>query len=309
VVFTVDTAGNRTLYVDGVSQGTVNVGAVNYATWANNYRLALFNELSIAGGSRGWVGTMHLASVYDRALSAAEVQRNFSAGADIHTLVVDTATDVNDGDVSSIEALLNDRGADGFISLREAILATNATVNAGTPDRILFNIAGAGPHTISVGSALPTFTEALILDGWSEPDFAGSPVIELRPTVANAEINGLTITGGGSTVRGLVINRFGTNNPDPDTTGAAIVLSGGGGNTIVGNWIGLGTDGTTDRGNEFGIYVNGSANNVIGGTTAAERNVIGGNDDEGIRINGAGSTGNRIVGNYIGTDVSGTQAL
>ncbi|MFN8640109.1 MAG: DUF4347 domain-containing protein, partial [Candidatus Binatia bacterium] len=304
VALTVDAAGNRTLYVDGVSQGTVNAGAVDYASWANNYRLALFNELTL---DRGWVGTMHMAAIYDRALTGAEVQRNFAAGADIHTLVVDTTSDVSDGDVSSIEALLNDRGADGFISLREAILATNATPNAGgSPDRILFNVAGAGPHTISVGAALPAITEAVIIDGWSEPDFAGAPVIELRPTVSGAEMDGLTITGGGSTVRGLVINRFGTNNPDPDTTGAAIVLSGGGGNTIVGNWLGLGTNGTTDRGNEFGIYIDGSANNVIGGATAAERNVIGGNDDEGIRVNGGAATGNRIIGNYIGTDISGT---
>src|SRR5687767_954848 len=46
-------------------------------------------------------------------------------------------------------------GSDGQTSLREAICAANS--NADT-DTINFNIAGAGPHVISVGSALPDIT-------------------------------------------------------------------------------------------------------------------------------------------------------
>ena len=54
-----------------------------------------------------------------------------------HQLVVDTTSDVSDGDTSSIDALLDDRGADGFISLREAIVAANNTANydSSTPDQ------------------------------------------------------------------------------------------------------------------------------------------------------------------------------
>ena len=53
---------------------------------------------------------------------------------------------------------------------------------------------------------------------------------------------------------------------------------------------------------------NGSTGNVIGGSTPAERNVIGPNGD-GISITSSGSTGNFIRGNYIGIDPSGTVDL
>ena len=53
----------------------------------------------------------------------------------------------------------------------------------------------------------------------------------------------------------------------------------------------------------------GSDNNTIGGTTAAERNVISGNTLDGVVITDSGTTGNTISGNYIGTDTLGTTAL
>ena len=137
-----------------------------------------------------------------------------------HLLVVDTAADVADGDTSSIDALLMSQGADGFISLREAIIAANNSLNdAGGPDHIHFNIPGAGLHTIDVLSALPTITDAVIIDGTSEPGFAGAPLIELNGVSAGTAADGLRITAGDSTVRGLVINRF---------DGSGIFVSGGG---------------------------------------------------------------------------------
>ena len=81
---------------------------------------------------------------------------------------------------------------------------------------------------------------------------------------------------------------------------------------VSGNYIGTDATGLLDRGNTApggrGIYIFNSANNTIGGTTAAERNVISGNDNEGLLLEGAGTTGNVIRGNYIGVkaDLSGT---
>ena len=53
----------------------------------------------------------------------------------------------------------------------------------------------------------------------------------------------------------------------------------------------------------------GADNNVIGGTAAGARNVISGNDGNGVTIQGTGTSGNRVVGNFIGTDVTGAVDL
>ncbi len=215
-----------------------------------------------------------------------------------HLVVVDTASDIKDGDTSSIDALLMDKGADGFISLREAILAANGSVNAGSPDQIRFNIAGAGLHTINLLSALPAITDAVVLDATTQPGFAGAPIIELNGAAAGAAADGLTLLGGNSTVRGLVINRFG---------GSGIHVGGTGGNLIQGNYVGLDATGNADLGNaQYGIWVT-SNSNVIGGTTAGDRNVISGNNVDGIHIDGV--SGNLVQGNYVGTNATGTGAV
>ena len=56
-----------------------------------------------------------------------------------------------------------------------------------------------------------------------------------------------------------------------------------------------------------GIWQNGSDDTTIGGTTALTRNIISGNDGDGISL----GTGNNalVEGNYIGTDVTGTRPL
>lgn len=92
--------------------------------------------------------------------------------------------------------------------------------------------------------------------------------------------------------------------------GVQILGPQGGGNVIQGNLIGLNTAGTTALGNAYdGIYVDNSPNNVIGGTSAAARNVISGNHETGIRIQGANASGNFVAGNWIGTDVAGERAI
>lgn len=77
VVYTRDGGGRATLYVDGRNRATRNVGGT-VSNWDNSFRLALGNELS---KDRPWHGTLHLVALYDRALSADEVQRNRAAGA------------------------------------------------------------------------------------------------------------------------------------------------------------------------------------------------------------------------------------
>ena len=59
----------------------------------------------------------------------AGVDSGIDSSSDDHIVVVTTTSDVSDGDTRSISELIADNGADGLISLREAILAANSTVN------------------------------------------------------------------------------------------------------------------------------------------------------------------------------------
>jgi hypothetical protein len=54
----------------------------------------------------------------------------------------------------------------GAGSLRQAILDANANVG---PDTIEFNITGPGVHTIQPVSALPTITDSVVIDGYTQP--------------------------------------------------------------------------------------------------------------------------------------------
>lgn len=195
-------------------------------------------------------------------------------------------------------------------SLREAIAAANSTSNqGGLPDRIEFSIAGDEVHTISPLSSLPTITDPVILDGYTQPGAArntnatGAIVaaikIELDGTNAGPA-NGLTVTAGNTVIQGLAINRF---------TEQGIYLQGAGGNAVEGNFIGTNVAGTEILQNGFsGIFMD-SPNNTIGGTAPGARNLSSGNFFHGVEISGEAATGNVVQGNLIGTNAAGNAAL
>lgn len=181
-------------------------------------------------------------------------------------------------------------------TLREAIDAANA--NPGV-DFIHFDIPGVGPHTIHPLTPLPDITEAVSIDGSTEPDFAGTPVIEIAGDLAGVDADGLRIIGNSSQIGWLAINRFDR---------AAIRLSGGpGGALIVGCHLGVDPTGTVALPNRFGVVSNGGSNNQIGGTSPSFRNIISGNTSWGISMVGTEDT--IIEGNYIGLDRTGTVAI
>lgn len=76
-------------------------------------------------------------------------------------------------------------------------------------------------------------------------------------------------------------------------------------NTVSGNYIGqLNPDGNLGGAstNNWGFVIR-SANNLIGGSSTADRNVISGNAFANINLDTATSIGNTVQGNYIGTDL------
>ena len=205
-------------------------------------------------------------------------------------------------------------------SLRQFLQNSNAIDNTidGTPTSVFRMPAneagGSGEFTIAPQAALgglPTIVDPVIIDGYTQTGAQANTVaapgapdaillLELDGSGAGAAVDGLSIAAGNSTVRGLVINRF-------EEDGIEVTINGN--NTISGNYIGTDVSGTLDRGNILrGIIIYGSDNNVIGGTNPADRNLIAGNDREGLNIRD-GSAANTVRGNYIGTSAGGDAPL
>lgn len=183
----------------------------------------------------------------------------------------------------------------GTGTLRAALTAAN--LNALLPNPGVQNIDFAlttPPYTITLASALPAALAPVIIDGTTQPGYVSQPIVQLNGNNVASTV-GLSLAAGASTVQGLVLNHF---------TSYALQLNGAS-NTIAGNWIGTDTNGVLSLGNRsYGIYVT-SSGNVIGGTNAANRNVICGNT-VGIYLSGAG---NMVLGNWIGINASNGLAL
>ena len=196
-------------------------------------------------------------------------------------------------------------------SLAQAILDANANPGA---DSIAFNIPGSGVQTISPTQPLPTITDPVAIDGYTQPGASANSLalgtnavllIELSGLSANSP-QGLKITAGNSTIRGLVINRFNS---------YAIYMYSNGGNVIAGNYFGTDATGMSifpSPNNGSGVFM-ASPNNTVGGSSPADRNVIAGHRNAccsvGVYVDSASAQGNKIIGNYIGTDATGMATL
>jgi hypothetical protein len=155
----------------------------------------------------------------------------------------------------------------------------------------------------------------------------------VQVTTISGSASGNTIAGNyvGTNVSGsaalpngygfVVTNSFGPSDPTGTTiggtaAGAGNVISGNSNNgidlaigstTVAGNIVGLNPTGATAVPNSgtAGVYLSGAASAVIGGVSAASRNIISGNGQEGIES--TFTTGTITVqNNYIGTDITGT---
>jgi hypothetical protein len=196
-------------------------------------------------------------------------------------------------------------------SLRQAILNANAKPGR---DTIAFNMPGAGLHTITPATPLPTITDPVVIDGYSQTGSSvntnglsgpcnavlkiildGSAVKFISPPT-----DGIHLVGGSSVVRGLVIGSFGGYGIRIDTKGS---------NVVEGNFIGTDNAGLVRSDNTGGVSIDNVSYNLIGGTTPAARNVISGNMLVGISIAGAGAQRNDVQGNYVGVNSTGGHAL
>ncbi len=229
------------------------------------------------------------------------------------THVVDSVGDDSD-------AQLNDgicATAGGVCTLRAALNQSNADVG---PNRIEFNIPGAGPHLIELTDRLPVISDmtgGVTIDGYTQPGAAANT----HPTEFQADIRieiegqgygssdfaAFTITSPENVIRGLSIHTvsFGVH-LDED-----FALR----NHIVGNIIGTDIGATINHpvrwGSEgSGIFLNaGPKYNVIGTPALADRNVLSGNASWGVRMDQGGTDGNIMWNNIVGLTPDGQSSL
>jgi CSLREA domain-containing protein len=220
--------------------------------------------------------------------------------------------------------------------------AGGCTADGSTgPDTIVFDL-GSGA-VINVGTTdLPSITQELTIDGGSSWVTLNGPGKGTGLTVydqVSATIRGLVIHNFSTGIRAGTLTTIahnvigpnsssgvyapggltmlgGTNTGAPDTcAGDCNVIEGNAfegvygttGGTIKGNFIGISANGTAAPPNGDGILIT-KGNWTIGGPTTAQRNVISGNNRNGMLIN-ACYPACFVQGNYIGTDTTGTIAM
>ncbi len=231
-------------------------GTVNYGDGSGN------QTLTLSGSSFNLSHTYATDGQYTVTVNITDDEGTVGTGSFVVTVDNYTVTTTSDS---------------GGGSLRQALVNANAGVQGTGTHAINFNIPGSGVHTITVASVLPTISTPVIIDGTSQPSYAGMPLIELDGSAipnGNSNTNGLSVNAT-STIKGLDIHGF--------YSADVILGTGGNGSTFTGNYVG--TDST-------GNAVAGSSNCeilVYGSNNTISNNVSVNNNDgaENVWLNGA----------------------
>ena len=292
--------------------------SVSDLTGGNGFVINGIDSLDLLGLSASGAGDVNGDGVDDVIIGARDADPNGATDAGeayvvfgrlieftVNSIADDSdATPLGDGTVDV------DLATPGYqITLRAAIEEANAL--SGT-QVIAFDIPGDGPHAIQPTSALPTITDTIVIDGYTQPGATPNSLaigsnavlqIELDGSQAGIEVSGLVLEGDEITVRGLSITGFDEYGilVDETTNGSA----------IEGCYLGPDASGAATNGNEYGVKLQGTGTRLgtdgDGTNDAAERNVISGNQMDGITLRYA--SGVIVAGNYVGTSPSGTAAL
>ena len=122
-------------------------------------------------------------------------------------------------------------------------------------------------------------------------------------------VNGLTIDNASSNTVGGTISGAGNLISGNTNYGIEIYNAAATANLVQGNYIGTDMRGSAARSNRFwGIHIK-SSGNTIGGVGTGAGNLISGNLQGGIFLDGANAANNVIQGNWIGTAAGGTTGL
>lgn len=156
------------------------------------------------------------------------------------------------------------------------------------PPEVLCRLPG-GPAPCGLGVA--GVSSGVVLED-AHDNRIGSPGAGEGNVIVGGD-SGVRVEGTNSFNNLIQANRIGTH---PDGTAAST--------------HGLTTGNLQSSGNHDGVLLQaGARDNLIGGPGAGEGNFIANNRQHGVALLGAETTGNRVLGNFIGTDITGTNAL
>jgi parallel beta-helix repeat protein len=255
---------------------------------ADNYRLQPTSP-AVNSGNTGIVGSLPF--------------RDLDGAPRVSGGVVDRgAYEYTSSEAAGLVTTTNDGGTG---SLRAAIDSTNASTSI---DKIVFNIPGNCPRTITLASPLPLITDTLLIDGFSQPGSSPNSLdrgnsaklcVLLKSSSASYAL-GVTSSSAKLTVQGLGFGGFGSE---------AIFLLGGSGHIVRGNQFG---DSVTGPGgtvvlpfNTYGVLTGLGARATIGGIDAASRNVFADSSQAGVFL---GSAAAFVQNNYFGLTANGFYA-
>ncbi len=228
--------------------------------------------------------------------SESSLSRSLPDGTHLVNSTGDT-TDVNPGNGFCDTGALNSAGH-VECTLRAAIREAEASGHTSIEFDIPTTDTGfvGGTWTIQPTSQL-LVTDGLDIDATTQPGYGGLPVVFLDGTNSPAG-DGLRLssTAVAARIAGFAIGNYTGVGANGIEINAADVV-------IVANHLGVDPSGTTIQPlGDATVQVNGGGDAVIGGTAAADRNVIGGTN--GILVSG-GVPRTRIIGNLIGVGADG----
>lgn len=171
-------------------------------------------------------------------------------------------------------------------TLRQALTDASGVIG----NDIVFALP-AGQTKIQLVTPLPP-VYAITLDATTQPGYTNHPIVEINGSQIPGASTGLAINQG--TVRGVSLTNF--------SYGAYLVNYG---SKLTASYVGLDPNGTK-KGNGVGVS---AYEGTIGGLTTADRNVISGNQTYGVELRYNNSAATTVIGNYIGTDPTGTFAI
>ena len=255
-----------------------------------------WSGIIIQGGQNNTVGG-------DREVGTGPIgQGNFISGSqDANVLISGTGSDYN-----VITGNLIGTDPSGTLALHSTLQAEEPTgVGIGVEDGAKHNTIG--PDNVINGSI---YGVGIHHEGSEDNTIIGNLIgTDISGTAAIGNFSsGISIADGAqnNTVGGKTSDE---RNIISGNEGTGIYVGNSRDNVIVGNFIGVDATGMRAVGNRGdGVMIRASYNRV-GGKDTGERNIIGGNGNHGVSLAGNSSTGNAIIGNYIGTDVSGTNSL